>query len=601
MVQYQKYYDKSLGNFIRKIREEKGISQTAITKNLMAQTSLSSLELKGELPGKLLLDALVQRLGVSTDSLIIVLSKKEYDYFTWRRNTIVQAENGILKEQYWNSAIAQDRSIHRKLQEQFYRFWKGYSENNVDEMREAIALTVSPFPFDSLENICLGVYEVDYILMYIEKYFGFYTDIDKEIYDQNIHLLIMLIHYMERCYDETEIVKVHGKAVCLYARFEKQTYEREKYLLYEKAYDIQVRHMKINGLEEILQGLIQESNKLGITVDKYKKELWALQYIKKEFSIQESVHTGIEKFHEFYLFHEVLKSYRKEKQYSISTIEENACSEKTYRALENGKRNANGQTYEVLAKLFEIPFGIYDADIITDCYDDIQIVEKIKQYRRNQQRDKAQELLNELEKKLGEKSQIEQNKQFIERIRNVELFLQNRNTPDEFLCKMEGLLRLTIQEGREALHYYTRNESMILYYQAIAYRKKGEVEKAIKIIENLWNKLSYDDTKNIYRQEEMILLLRLWKNLLTDIKQYDLALQKTQEGIHMCFHTGRGDKLNEFVFEVGWIYERCHTKMSAVQIEKCRNYFLSALYISRLFKITDEEKIIKDYIGKNGY
>lgn len=61
-------YNKTLGKYIKRVRESKGISQMSLSQNLITQSLLSQLENNGKNVNKLLLNRLAQRLGIDTQS-----------------------------------------------------------------------------------------------------------------------------------------------------------------------------------------------------------------------------------------------------------------------------------------------------------------------------------------------------------------------------------------------------------------------------------------------------------------------------------------------------------------------------------------------------
>ena len=53
-------YD-ALGNMFMQMREARGLTQAAVAENLMSQRALSNFETQGELPNRLVLNAIVRR------------------------------------------------------------------------------------------------------------------------------------------------------------------------------------------------------------------------------------------------------------------------------------------------------------------------------------------------------------------------------------------------------------------------------------------------------------------------------------------------------------------------------------------------------------
>lgn len=423
-----------------------------------------------------------------------------------------------------------------------------------------------------------------------------------EKWGEELDMISSILKYIEQRLDEAQQIKVYAKAVCIYGSFMKDIDRVEKILYYKKALKLHRKLARIFGIEEILKGYIAETNKLGQEIpSEYTNYVWSLEKLKEDFG-KRKVNMGSPKIMgEYYLYNEVLKKYRQENEYTVKEISERTCSEKTYRALENGKRKAKQGTFKAIHEALEIPFGIYSSDIITDHYNDIKRVEYVKLLQRNGNSERALMELDILEKELGEKSKISQNIQFMEEMRAWDLFKKNLMEAHDFIDNTIRLLELTntYPNKNGYVPFFTRNEMLLFIHKAIAYRKLGEIGKAIDILNMLWKQLQKSDVDVLYRQDEALLIIRLWNNLLMDEKKYEQALQKTMEGIHLCLKTNRGDKINAFVFELGWIMEQ---KLQLEQTNKNDkayiDNFFCALYLSHLFGNKSEYEFMRAYIIK---
>ena len=138
---------------------------------------------------------------------------------------------------------------------------------------------------------------------------------------------------------------------------------------------------------------------------------------------------------------------------------------------------------------------------------------------------------------------------------------------------------------------------ILVYYEIRAFRGMGDTQTALKLVRKLWKQLMDSEVDIAYRQEETVLILAIWKNLLTDEELYEEALEIAKAGIRFCFQSDRGDKLGDFVFELGWILNQpnYHTKME-YRNEIRMKYLKCSLYISRLSAKRDNVKIIEEYL-----
>lgn len=582
---------KIIGKIFREMREEKGISQEAVAKNVMTQRALSNFEQNGEMPNWIVLRILVQRLGKSADYFVTILSKNEYEYLSWREEIIQAIAAGTCSDEDWQSDMAISRNIHEVLQAQFTEFWEGYCKKNVAEMKKAIARTVAGYPEKLSMDSCISTDEITYILLCME--IAFAQSREEEGY------LKALLAYMENKCQENERVKVYGKAVCLFGDYAKEAQPYEKLWYYKKAIELCRRTDRLSGLSELIHRYINETEKLGLEVETvYKDGVYGLDNVKRIFQVEENGFMSGQIQQEFYLLNEVLKNYRMERNLSVKEINGHVCSEKTYRALENGKRNANKSTYDVLAEFMDIPFGIYGADIVTDKYSDLKLVAQIQAMQRIHNSEEEEKFLKELEASLGERAQIPQNKQFISSVKNITLFSERKMGAEEYIKCVERDIRLTIPKWTVSYkeHFYTKVEMLLVFYAAAAYEKMGKANTALELLWDLWEKIESSQIEKVHRSNESLLVLVGLKDILSNVGRYEESKEKILEGIRLCFQCNRGDKLDVFVFEQGWIFER-----EGKKAEECVEYFRYALYLSRLFyrKITPNQ--IEAYCERHGY
>lgn len=589
-----KRQDQSFGCLFTEMRKARGITQDALTENLMTQRGISRLEQNGMLPGALVLNVLLQRLGASSQFFLAMLSQHEYEYLCWKKEILEKIENGTICSRDWDSPMAQSRCIHEGLQAQFSDFWKGYMQCDADLMDRAIARTVTGYPKPLSGRQCLGTEEICYILLGMERR----LDACPDQWHNIKPTLKSVLCYIETKTPAEEQTRVYARAVCLYGEYMADASPEEKIRYYRRALKLHRKQAVLTGLCDILRGLLRESEFLDPAErSEYERGLWALTWVKKEFQVDEPslMHGKLDQ--EFCLLHEVLGAYRLERRLRVRDIDEHVCSEKTYRALEAGKRVAKRGTYQALSDYMDIPLGSYNGEIISDSYQDLALAAEIKNLLHRQQDELAMHKLNELEKRLGDKAQISLNAQFIASIRNIMLFEAGDITADEYQMRVEDAIRLTIPEWDidYGTHFYTQREMILVYYDADIYRRKKDYDTAIRLLRMLWNQLEQSSVSLVYRSNEALLINTLWKNLLTDIKDYDGALEKVKIGIELSFATGNGAFLDVLTLEPGWIISVREENLSDNQKADCSNYFRSALFISILYDRIETQRCIRKY------
>lgn len=586
-----------MGKMFSQMRMDRNVSQESLGENIITQKAISKFEQNGEMPNKLVLDALVQRMGKTMDYFTILLSKQEYEYFVWRRKVLRQIQCNSFDEPVWEDEMAKNRALNENLQEQFVLFWKSYLRDDTEKMKQAIALTVDMSKDEVNSKSCIGSTEMAYLLLYFEK-----KAENMELSDEKY--LRSILRYIVENYEEHEMLKVLGKATCLYGSYAVNTESSEKILYYKKAVELQRKLGRLEGMEDLLRGLLRQYELTGQAPEEdYGSMLQALTSIRKELGINDKSFMAQEISSECVLLHEVLRDYRQERNLSVRQIDEKACSEKTYRALEKGKRGANHSTYDLLAELMDIQIGRYNADIVSDKYSDYKLAAELIAERQSQNRAKSMEMLDELEKSLGEYADLSINRQFIQRIRNVEDYYQKRITSEEFLDKIDETIRLTIPEWKEnyGTHFYTKGEVILVYHKAMVYEDMGKIDEAMEIIEGLWKFYEKSEVDWSFHVEEVILIMVFWKELFVDKECYEKSLEIAREGVRRCFESGRGIKLNRFVLELGWSIEQGATELDSDVKARYIQYYKWALSICKLYRRGVDEEAINNYCKMKNY
>lgn len=94
--------------FLTKEREKQGISQERLCRGLCAVSALSRYENGERIPDRLLMNALIQRLGKSSDQLTTMISCQEYAYFEWKRKVKEALRN---KKFPWHRSCCRKRNL----------------------------------------------------------------------------------------------------------------------------------------------------------------------------------------------------------------------------------------------------------------------------------------------------------------------------------------------------------------------------------------------------------------------------------------------------------------------------------------------------------
>lgn len=532
-----------LGHLFKKIREHVGLSQGDVSENIVDQPVLSRMEQEGELPSALVLGVLFQRLGKSVSYFSALVTQEEYNYLTWRQNVIDKILVGECDVREFDNEIAKDRNINKKLQEQFATFWKAYLENNIDKMNQAIAYTVSGYPDELRYEKCYTADEFIFIILCIEKEYEITHSLTK---NQQL-LLAFVLEYSERQFEMEERVRTYIKAAILFSSVVQG--ESENKLIYlNKAFDLLRSLHKIGGIEEILIKKEEVLHYMNMTLsDEEINVVETLRWIRQRFNVECKDPYSMSSYPEYYLLHEMLKSYRVRKNMTVREVTEGTCSEKTYRALENGMRGAKDGTFVALANKLGISLGTYNTDVVTDSYREVALVNEIEKRCKLLRYDEALTLSKKLESSLKNKCDYPENRQFLKWLRTSVLFWKNCITSNEYLQAIVDALKITLKDPQKDIVFYTRQERLILCNIALAYKKTGETGKCIEILKKLWHSCQSSGVSVENMKDEVPLMLELWESALSDIGLHKESLRLALQGIKYSYRLNDGWKLYEFI------------------------------------------------------
>lgn len=594
------YYSDSIGMMIMRMREEQGVSQQRLCCGICSQKMMSRYETWTNIPDRLSLNLILQRLGKLPDCFITMMTQKEYQYFKWKRKVMIalQEQDTVVRkskvEKLFLEPEAEDRTCHKGIQEQFYLYTMGYIQQNAEQMKKAIMITVPDFDEDIGTKSCISSTEMSYILLYLQV----------KGRDENTQReLKACLDYIERHFFEgEEKVKVYPKAVCQYCEFLKteDLFERVGYC--KKALSLLTENGRIQEIPRLLELLGNDLKEIcPREAQRYRKQLWALTEIYKTYHVE--MNRGMRNLNwtsqDVLLLNEILKIYRQEKGFSREEVSEDICDVNSYGRIESGTRGIKKSNYDKLAERLEIPYGKYSANLVTDNYECLSLARQGSLASKFSNYHKMTEVIQKQNKLLDLK--CTRNQQYILAEENDLLYRRGKISCEQFQENAVRALCLTIpkwDEQKKLIHFYSREEIVLLNHIAISYRKQKKSEIGERILANVYETLEESAVDLTERAENALLLLANWKDLLTDLEEYDKAMEKAEIGVRLSLISERGDKLDTFVFEKGWcgLKKECNKMQIQENLEIC----LQAYYICDLFGREYNKKATREFLIKYG-
>ncbi len=128
--------------------------------------------------------------------------------------------------------------------------------------------------------------------------------------------------------------------------------------------------------------------------------------------------------------------------------------------------------------------------------------------------------------------------------------------------------------------FLTRIEGSIINNFALAYKRMGEIEKAIELYESAIKSYENQKINKYYPNRSQVLLKENYVTLFGDMNKFEEAVQYSKDEIIRMLKAGTMEDMARMLYEIVWnLYESNHD----IDTKKaCKKYFLQALTIAKL-------------------
>ncbi len=599
-----------IGKVLYNLRVEKNIDQEELCYGLCSDAALSRYELGERVPDRLLLIALLQRLGKSADMIATMLDAKEYTYFAWRKLVLEAAEKediDALKESL-SQPEAEDLSCNEILQKQFlYRMRSVAAEaegayiDAIGWLEEAIHLTI-PEPKDGkLGRSLLSIEEIKLLVKLAE------LQLVVGKIDEAKNLLRSILSYSEQQYDDTDaLLSVYPRAVRVLSPLLMERGEyAECFVLCQKAIELLRSKGILMDLTFLLrqylycakQGIYAENERL------YQNALEALESVYQSYGFEVSVIEQRSEYYfneEIYLVGEVLKKYRIKKAISQEELSEGICTPETISRIESGKRAPNTKNYYALAQKLDAEVDYFDAGIDTADFSLILLKREMRVAIARCQWDKAEEMLEQLKAGLEKEGTLQspRNQMGLKPEEYCIRYNQKKCSAEEFMAVCEQLAECENERWREEAYwkqFLTRDKVRILNYIAVLYTKERAFSKAVTILEGVLDWLEKSSVGLAERYTESLTAMANLVNIYNSMKLYNKCLQMSERCVRFCLSCGQGTAIPKLIGNQVEVL-----MVTKCDMEACKRQLQQAYYMSRLFRNKVSESINEHYIGHFG-
>lgn len=583
--------------FLTKEREKQGISQERLCRGLCAVSALSRYENGERIPDRLLMNALIQRLGKSSDQLTTMISCQEYAYFEWKRTVkeALRKKNISLVQVLLQKKEALDGHVNSALQEQVYRYIQGILRGtsvDISDLEEAIRLTNPEFSGKIEEGDLFSIQELNLLLFYAK------CTMQKEP-ERGRELLEVLLQYIQEYITDIRAKnQIFPRAVSIYCQqVRERQFAEKRYLLCKEALVDSVKDQSFEYAVSILESLEKDSGYLGKEADLYQAWKNVLREVYQEFEIEMTwMEWGIEIPENLFLIPEILLSARVEKGLSQEEASEGICTPETYSRIETGKRSPSLKNLEALENRLEIKQGYLIGEVWTNESSVLELTQKLRMAVSNLNLETWEECQKKLEEKLDLSKKI--NRQYVEGYRTCLEYQQGKISEAEWIRQHRTTLSYTFpfEERIEAYrtgerHGFTDREAVLLQQIALAEKILGEKEKAVEIWKLLLQDYANSEVRMEHHFQEVMLIWSNLANTLPEVGKVKEGIELADQGIRMVLEKGQGPLNMLFA-------NRIYTmKASGQDVRK--EQFEQAYALSKMFGDLELQHSLQTYMEKN--
>lgn len=552
--------ERKINELLYLLRIDKKVKQKKLCWGLCSQGTYCRYEYGERMPDSLLLNAIMQRMGKSTDKLTTILSIGEYRYYLWKRNALAAVSQEDMDEldRLLKEPIASKLTINKVLQKQFlYRmqalvaYYKDADiSRGISLLEKAIDLTIPNMQYHSLDWFQISIDEM-HIMLELANF-----RIKGNRSEESKTMLLQIVEYTEKNYDDYEAkVKVLPRAVKLLypLLMEEEKYE-EAMKLCKKAVDLLLWQGVLYDLAELLTGYLQSASlnpEIADTV-KYERQLQALLEVYEEYGadlyLQEDTRLMYQD-QELYLVDEMILRYRIRMGISQEELSEDICTPETISRIESCRRGPNPNNFIALMRKLGTEHDYYNGKLETNNY---LLLEKMKEMERAMSLknwEEAQKILDFLKPQVD--MNFTQNKYSLYAAENCIQFFTGKMTPEEFVKRTEAVLGCENEGWRKdefwELTFFTGSRITLLNHIAIGYEYMHQLEKSIFILEHLMKELENSKVCLEDRYESSMSVVGNLSGYYGEVGRLEECLEMCEKGIKLCFKCGRGVRLAAFL------------------------------------------------------
>lgn len=597
-------YRINAGKMLWETRKQKRIKATKICKGICSTSLLSELETEKQMVTPFLWTTLLERMGISTEELVIMGTESEYCDWIWQEEVYE-----IMRDRKWGrlSDVLQkvqisESTIDGDIKRQFYYYVNAIEAAVInvdykiaaDYMKKAISLTMNDILECDFSDILIGILEMHMLVLYL--YYALLSgEMDKKTAKKHFDSLEVYIKNKDMA--DTEKVKIYPKVICMKIRLFGESMDiSERKQLCQNAIDmlrVTVRMYDITEVIRLYMECLDENEKEWIF---YQKQYETFEDIMKECGMTSDFcpEQFIMRRPKFYIMEEYFYSKRKEKKLTQAQVSEHICEPESYSRIERGKTKPISSNVYRLAERLGMNWCYYRGELATY---DAKVYELRKAHRvagiQGHWKESMQ-VLEKMETLLDMENPI--NRQYIKSKQCMALYRRKRISEEEAYQTLQECLAITkvLDMETKYLVYYSQTELEIIANMAIILQKQKRYEDGIYLLETVLKQMARSKVRFEHQWNGVCFILRVLGDLYFLLDKYDeqLRIVKYVYNRNVRFYDA---------FELGVILDAIADNLENRGLEYSTEYkklYRHIYYIGDFYEIQNIKSFAKEYYKK---
>ncbi len=597
--------DQTLIELIKHTMERRRVNQQLLCQGICDEPAMSRY-LSGEKePDRMIFNALLQRLGISPEHFVTILSSQQYLYFQWKIQVLerIQQSDWSAVEQLLQSPLAIGTGQCKGLQHQFLLIIQGilaqeqngHTEDAIKYFTQAICLTHPDYP-DGIESILDLMSNQEWCaLLNLLNLLALTRDRDAACAIS----LQTILYQLERCpMDETALARIYSYTANLLAFC---YFQDKRYLTCEKlcqnAISLLRRNCVLGNLPELMEFDIQCKKMLEKT-DEVKEEqdqMDALREVIRNYPSNRRwlLTPMMESGEEIGIWGKLLSQKRKEVKMSKKALCEEICSISTLRNLEIGKCSPGKHTMQLLLKKLDLPTSYIKADFVTTNFRTFDLFQKMKQLSARNDTKEFPGYLNDLKMQLD--MSILQNRQWFQFYQGLYDYrnhvLDNRTYSDHILSILkQSLPDFTVSSISSS--QLSDIEVLLIIQLARGYEYVGNYAQAIAILEELHSFYQKHGVSFVYQYHKVTLIAYNLAIYYAKMEHYPKSMELLEWILPAQIRCDRT------LFLAGAVMEMAHVQWKQGHTPQSKKNYALAAQLGKLFYLEEIAKRSREWHDK---